>query len=347
MNRAPRRPRPTPSTARAGHPPVAAATPAAAAVRARRSSWVIALALLVGSAVGGQAPAAADAATGDLTWSVAPADNDQGAGRPNFNYSVSPGDVIADAFVVTNLGTAELPLAIYAADGYTTPQGHLDLQPADVASADLGTWVTLETTEVTLGAGESAEVPFTLAVPMDASPGDHPGGIVAAYTSSADGGTVRLDRRLGSRLHVRVAGEQHVGLEISNVHLSQDLAINPITPAPTVLTYTVTNVGNVRTLAHESVTLAGPGGATVTGTVEEIMPGSAVERSVVLNGWPLVRVGAELVLTPETVDGAIGAEVTAGASTWAVPWGWIVVALLILAVAVTVGVRRGRRESAT
>ncbi|WP_154796281.1 WxL protein peptidoglycan domain-containing protein [Occultella kanbiaonis] len=336
------RSRPAPSTVRVRRPDAGTA----AAARARPMLWVLVLALLVGTTVGGQAPAAADVATDELTWSVAPADNDQGTGRPNFNYAVSPGDVIADAFVVTNLGTAELPLAIYAADGYTTPQGHLDLQPADVAPADLGTWVTLETTEVTLGAGESVEVPFTLAVPVDASPGDHPGGIVAAYTSSADGGTVRLDRRLGSRLHVRVAGEQQVGLEVSNVRLSQDLVINPIAAAPTVLTYTVTNVGNVRTLAHESVTLGGPGGSTVTGTVEEIMPGSAVERSVVLSGWPLIRVNADLVLTPEAVDGVIGADVAAGASTWAVPWGWLMVLFVILAVAVVIGVRRGRRESA-
>ncbi|TDE98915.1 DUF916 domain-containing protein [Occultella glacieicola] len=338
------------ATARSGQaPPTARVRPpdvatAAVSGRLRRVLWGLALALLVGFNGGGQVPAAAEVATDELTWSVAPADNDRGAARPNFTYAVSPGDVIADAFVVTNLGTGELPLTIYAADGYTTPQGHLDLRPADVVPADLGSWVTLDTSEITLGAGESVEVPFTLRVPVDASPGDHPGGIVAAYTSAADGGTVRLDRRLGSRLHVRVAGEQNVGLEISNVQLSQDIAINPVTPVPTVLTYTVTNVGNVRTLAHESVTLGGPGGSTVTGTVEEIMPGSTVERSVVLSGWPVIRVGVDLVLTPEAVDGAIGAEVGATAGAWAIPWGWLAVLLLIVAGAVVIGVRRGRRE---
>ncbi|TQL51726.1 WxL protein peptidoglycan domain-containing protein [Ornithinicoccus hortensis] len=236
----------------------------------------------------------ADAPTGDeLTWSVRPADNEHGTDRANYGYLLDPGAEITDAFVVTNASPQELTLAVYAADGYTTPSGHLDLQPADTPATDLGAWVTPDTDQLVLAPGESESVEFTLAVPEDAAPGDHPGGIVTSYVTGDETGTVRLDRRLGSRIHVRVSGEQQVALAVSDLTVDQPFGANPIEPVTTTVRYTPTNTGNVRALGHETVTVSGPGGLAGTSAevvVDEIMPGSSVTREVALEGtWPLLR----------------------------------------------------------
>lgn len=287
----------------------------------------------------------------ELTWSVRPADNDQGTQRANYAYVVEPGTQIEDALVVTNASPQELTLAVYAADGYTTPSGHLDLQPGDVPPVDLGSWVTPEVDELVLAPGESREVPFTLTVPEDASPGDHPGGIVTSYVTGDGTGTVRLDRRLGSRIHVRVAGDMEVALTVTDVTVEQPVSLNPLSPEATTVRYTLTNTGNVRTLGHETVTVSGPAGLGAVEArviVDELMPGNSLSREVVLDGvWPLVRLTAQVDVAPEAVAGEVAPVVGSSGTGWSVPWVQLAILLVLLVVAVWIGLRRASRPGAT
>lgn len=287
-----------------------------------------------------------------LSWSVRPADNDNGSGRPNFAYEVEAGDEIADAIAVTNMSDVELTLDIYAADGYTTPSGQLDLIPADQASVALGSWVTPEVDSLTLAAGESAEVPFTLDVPEDAAVGDHPGGIVASYSSDTALGNVRQDSRLGSRIHVRVAGEFDVALQISDVTVEYQGEANPLAGAPAVISYTLTNPGNVRVFGHEAVEISGPfglGATTLREVTGEVLPGDSLERRVEFSGaLPLGQISASVQVTPEAIGGLPGAAVSGEASTLAIPWlvVGLIVALLLLAVILYLRRRKRRKKPA-
>lgn len=307
------------------------------------------LALLLLAPVTGWASGEADGpAADDLTWSVRPADNDHGTDRANYGYVLDPGAEVNDAFVVTNASAQELTLAVYAADGYTTPSGHLDLQPAGEPATDLGSWVVPETDRVVLAPGDSEEVEFSLVVPDDAAPGDHPGGIVTSHVTGDETGTVRLDRRLGSRIHVRVSGEQQVALAVSDLTVAQPFGANPVEPVATTVRYTLTNTGNVRALGHETVTVSGPGGLSARAAevvVDELMPGSSVTREVVVDGtWPLVRVGADVRVVPEAVAGQLAEPVAVSAATWAVPWVLLGALLLLIGLSVWVGVRRVGRS---
>ncbi|WP_420113222.1 WxL protein peptidoglycan domain-containing protein, partial [Pseudactinotalea sp.] len=177
-----------------------------------------ALTLLVVSVL--TAVAAAPAVADEIAWSVAPSNNEHGDARPNYGYQLEPGAVIQDGLEVANTGEVELTLAVAAADGFTTANGVLDLVPVTDPQLDLGAWVVPEVSELTLAPGERVEVPFTLTVPQDAAPGDHTGGIVTIRTSDA-GGTVQLEQRLASRIHVRVPGEQVVTLAVSDLEIDQ------------------------------------------------------------------------------------------------------------------------------
>ena len=138
-----------------------------------------------------------------MTWSVKPADTAQGRDRPNYAYDLPPGGTVGDALYVANRSPQPITLTVYAADGFLTEDGALDILAGGVASTDLGSWVQIETAELTLDSGASAEVPFTIAVPADASPGDYAAGVVASMLVTADNGTI-TERRLGSRVHLRV-----------------------------------------------------------------------------------------------------------------------------------------------
>lgn len=75
-------------------------------------------------------PAADAAASTQVTWGVRPADTVHGTERPNFAYTLPPGGTLSDALVVTNKGDAPLALDVYAADGFLTPDGTLDVLEA-------------------------------------------------------------------------------------------------------------------------------------------------------------------------------------------------------------------------
>lgn len=121
--------------------------------------------------------------------------------------------------------------------------------------------------------------------------------------------------------------------------------------AATTVRYTLTNTGNVRTLGHETVTVSGPAGlgsVEATVIVDELMPGNALSREVVLDGiWPLVRLTAQVDVAPEAVAGEVAPVVGASGTAWSVPWVQSAILLVLVAVAVWLGLRRAARTSST
>jgi len=307
---------------------------------------------LPGLLVGGSPVAAAD--DGQVTWSVAPADNDLGASRPNFGYEVEPGDTIDDAFVVTNGTAAPLALAVYAADAFTTSSGQLDLLPAGEPSADVGTWVALDQDEVTLDAGQAATIRFTVTVPDDATPGDHSGGIVTSFRSAQSGSTVALDSRLGSRMHVRVAGELAPAVDATDVRVDYHPSWNPFAAGSATVTYVLRNTGNTRAAATDSASVAGPLGLLSAGSPQQDTPEltarSEIERQIEVAGvWPTLRLSASVEVLPESVGvgGATLPTLTVEGSAWAVPWSLLVLVLVVVVGAVLVPSVRERRRRRT
>lgn len=327
--------------------------------RTRVPAALVALGVLALSLVGapGAAAAAAPAdGSTQVSWGVRPADTVHGAERPNFAYTLPPGGTLSDALVLTNRGDAPLALDVYAADGFLTPDGTLDVLEAGEESTALGAWVTVATPEVVVQPDATVEVPFTLTVPADAQPGDYAAGVVSTLLVENTEG-VTVDRRLGSRMHLRVSGDLTPTIAVSDVHVDYDAGGNPVAPGSATVSFTVTNTGNARVAPAEQVQISGLLGLgrarAAAVDVPELIPGASVQRSVVVDGvWPLVRTTARVALGGEVValPGAPAAEegplvpgVVATAAAWAVPWA-VLAALVLLGVLVALRVRARRRR---
>ncbi len=305
-------------------------------------------ALLAILAIGFTAPmAGAQSVDDNLTWGIAPANNDHGEGRPNFAYTAQPGEQIADGIILTNQGTSELTLAITTADGYTTSDGRLDLYPGDVPVQALGAWVVPEVEEVNIAPGQSTQVDFHVNVPTDAAPGDHTGGILSVHSAS-DGANLQFDRRMALRIHVRIPGDSEVELQASNVRLEQPPSLNPFAPTGLAVTYDVTNTGDLRTYYLETLAVSGPFGLAASSaqhTAEEILPGSTITRTATLDGvWALGLTNVDLTVAPHATSGEIGQARSLSNSVVAIPWGGAVALLLLSALSVLLGVRSARRS---
>ncbi|AIY02269.1 hypothetical protein ART_2670 [Arthrobacter sp. PAMC 25486] len=290
------------------------------------------------------APAPAQATSGDdLSWSVKPGGD---TARTNFSYEMDAGGTQHDSFVVTNLGAKAFKLAVYAADGTTSTTGALDLLPATEASTGIGAWVTVETPTIELAPGAQADVPFTVAVPADAEPGDYVGGLLSSYVDIANGGTVQVDRRLATRMNVRVAGDGRVSMALSQLAASTGLAWNPFAPVPGSVAFEITNSGNVRARGPYTVTMAGPfgwGKRTTTIASAELIPGGSAAVATSLEGvWPLGWLTTTVEMSPEGIDGVPGTAATITTDGWAVPWGQFGLLAVIVAAAICIGLWRGR-----
>lgn len=322
-------------------------------------SFITGLALMLGSPLAASAAAAPSPDT-TVTWSVKPADTAQGRDRPNYAYDLMPGGTVGDALYVANRSPQPITLRVYAADGFLTDDGALDILAGGVESTDLGSWVSIASPELTLDSGASAEVPFTVAVPADAAPGDYAAGIVASMLVTADNGTI-TERRLGSRVHLRVQGELAPALAISDVVVDYHGTANPAETGSATVGYTLTNTGNTRLDPDAEVALGGPFGwarVTAADDAPELLPGSSLERTVEVAGIvPLVLLSADVTATSQVVSRTLaGAEpstldplVSQGtATTAAVPWTALaILAVIALLVAWRIVAARRRRAAHT
>ena len=320
----------------------------------RLLSLALAAPLLALPAAGPTAPAAADAAgpgtvlaqqptaSDRVTWGVAPADGEAADGRISFRYELDPGDAVEDHLEVTNYSDRAVVFDLVGSDGVIGPDGAFDILPAGDEPQDTGAWIEIQET-VEIETQSTAVVPFTLTVPEDALPGDHPGGIAASVNrvgEGEEGPLVGLDTRVGARIHLRVSGEVVPHIAVSDLTATYQPSWNPFQPGTLHLDYTALNDGNVRLGSTQTLSASGLFGvpAGVEGLVlaeqREILPRQETRVSTEVQGvWPL----GQLSSTVSTQQVVVGEDVIdvpltgsqAAVTVWAVPWPQL--ALLALA----------------
>ena len=96
-----------------------------------------------------------------------------------FIFDSKPGVVLKSQVRVTNTGAAKGSVGLYPVDATTgQTSGAVYLNQNDPRK-DVGVWLTLGKSQLTLNAGQSQIVPFQVTIPGTVRPGQHLGGIVA------------------------------------------------------------------------------------------------------------------------------------------------------------------------
>jgi hypothetical protein len=284
----------------------------------------------------GATPALA-APSDEVTWTVRTASNSFGADRSSFSYNVNPGGSLKDALVVANRGKKPVKLTVYASDGFTTGTGQLDLRGHDDKQTGVGAWVHASSAALTVAAGKTVSVPFTVTLPANATPGDHVGGIITSLTAPDATDTVNVERRLGIRIKMRVGGDLAPALAVENAHLSY-------AGGNASLRYTLHNTGNATQSADQAARVTGPFGWFASSPAAipappELLPGETWNVTVPLRDvTPAFWLTGKVTVTPRLTDASGSTTslrpVTATTHTWAVPW--LLAALLVLLIAAIV-----------
>jgi hypothetical protein len=281
--------------------------------------------------------------------------------RSSFSFGVTPGAQASDKVTVFNYSLIPLQLAVYSVQAANTDTGAIGFSSATATPVDIASWLTVGTSRpvtVTVPGRPNdtkppgqVTLPIKLAVPLNAEPGDHVGGVVAALavtSHNAKGEQVTLEQRVVTRVYVRVSGPLHPKLEIVGMRASYHEKDLTVGPGSMSVTYTLRNVGNVRVQASQAVRVSGLLGATKTvhpPAIAQLLPGGSIDVSAVVRSvWPTVLVQPHVEVVPSALTGDVDPglkPVSATTWTWAVPWAVVIVLVLI---AVEEWQRRRRRK---
>jgi len=315
----------------------------------RRASLLAILALAVAALV----PTAPAALADDATIGIAggPANESGPDDRSRLSYEVQPGQTVTDRYVVRNTGTTDQQVTVFGADAYNTNDGAYALLETGETSKDAGSWVSFggeASVQLALAPGEQKVLEFTVSVPAAAIPGDHAAGIVVSARGVE--GQVRVDRRVATRMYVRVAGKLQPNLTISSISASQVADWDPLT-GTTDITVTLHNAGNVAlgadVTAKVTTWFGMSAGDSARVELAEMLPGATREVTFSVPNVPrLGYLQAGVTLHPTVAadapnPGAL-ALVERQSGLAGVPWLALGVLILVLGVVLLARWRRAR-----
>ena len=293
----------------------------------------------------GAAPAHA---SGNGEWSVSPTGADGVIPRDWFEYQLRPGQTLRDLVSVSNLTDHAMTFAIYPSDAYNTPlDGSFALRLQKDQMTDAGSWVKLGYQTLDVPAKSRADLPFEIDIPADAPPGDHAAGIIAEDTTPLDpltqGKGVNVQRRVGTRIYVRVAGPLQPSLQVTQIGVKKTQALLPpfTGRGHAVVAYQVTNTGNVRLQGQSTLRIKNFYGRILktyaTVDLPELLPKGSVIVTAELDSMPIVdRLTAEVTLT------APGVKTVRSKAFWDIPWLEVLIVLALIAL--EYGRRRYKRR---
>ncbi|NGN65986.1 DUF916 domain-containing protein [Streptomyces sp. A7024] len=265
----------------------------------RPRSVLLVLALLLGAFAAFPTPGAHAADNGQ--WSVFPAKSKakNSANRTDFRLKADPGATLRNKVTIKNLAQEPMTYQLYAADAYNTPRdGGFAVRTRAEKQRTVGVWARLAREEVTVKGGGKVTVPFTLRVPKDAEPGDHPGAILAVdkRIARAKGTGVGVQQAVGARVYLQVSGERKPALSVEGVSFDYDIPFLPGLGDDATITYTLANRGNVMLKPRLDLKAKGLFGRTSFDAIgkklpAELLPGQEVKVTEKWSGPPPVDWG--------------------------------------------------------
>ena len=162
---------------------------------------------------------------------------------------VNPGQLYRFTVKVTNLSETERTFYLLARDisGIDERGVPVFLEEGQATAFELSSWVRLPQESVTLKAGQTTDVPFTVQVPADATPGAHFGGVFFELRPDQSTGTgAAVGARVGSIINLRIAGETTEEMRLREFSTEKFIYDTP----PVTFTTKVDNLGNVLLRPH-------------------------------------------------------------------------------------------------
>lgn len=125
--------------------------------------------------------------------------------------TVDPGEVKEYTFSVENLTNVEVTYFLFPLNIAGVKDGGTPIfanNNNERTGYELADWIDLSVTEITLAGGESVDVPFTVTLPDDATPGSHFGGVfVSVEPPEIENSGAAVGYQVANIISLRVSGD--------------------------------------------------------------------------------------------------------------------------------------------
>jgi hypothetical protein len=238
-----------------------------------------------------------------------------------FIAALAPGESKHFVAGITNPAGIPQRVKLYLADLDFTANGAPEV--AEV-SDEVGTWGSVEQTNVEVPPLGQVQVGFTIKAPATADPGDHLG-VIVAEGEPAGGGNVKVVKRVATRIYITLPGDAVPAFNIEKLQVERDSSFFTKEITTTVI---VRNTGRVRLAPDVRVN-----GKKADGP--ELVMSRSVEQFVATTKVPFwggpqsVRVDVKSRVA--RADGPAGPVRQARASLFVIPW------VLLIALALMTG----------
>jgi hypothetical protein len=263
---------------------------------------------------------------------------------PILEIDAKKGDVINQVIKVHNENTiAEtyyLSAVKFTASGET---GAPEFVEGKTEEVDLAAWIKFGFDNISIQAGQTVEIPFTIAVPQFAGPGGHYAAIFLSSvppTAKANVSQVGVTSRLGALVLVKIAGQITETAELSEFGTTAKSFLS----LPVDFNIRIKNSGNVHlkpagTIVIKNMFGSEAGKVVVNETGGNILPdqirkfdASWVKNANATGATTFGQYTADLMLS----YGTAGKTLSASASFWVIPWHVIIVNLIVIVLLVII-----------
>ncbi len=195
-------------------------------------------------------------------------------------YELKAGEAHDDKLRVVNDGQLAYDFTLYSRPYSVNDESYVPDFTADAQNADAYKWVRFQATSFRLEPGAFIEVPYTIRVPANATPGGHYGVIFAETQPGSDvgGQSVVRKKRVGSIIYATVDGD----VSLSGKSLGTSIPFFQ-TKTPLQISERVSNSGNTDFLVKANVVVSDLfGGVKYRGVRESnVLPSTT--RNIVSN----------------------------------------------------------------
>jgi len=265
---------------------------------------------------------------------------------PVINLTADPGQVIKTQISLRDVSSGKLLVKsqindFVAAGEDGTPKILLNEDEAEANPYSLKPWVA-PLSEMVLNPQQIRQLPVTINVPANASPGGYYG--VVRFTATApelNETGVSLNASLGSLILIRVKGDAKEKLEIAEFFVSKDGKRSSIfQSAPVNFTQRIKNTGNVHEQPSGHVTITDIFGKTVAAVNVNLPPRNILPASIRKFEQPLDKtvIGTKKLFgkytaTLDLTYGANKQTVSETLTFWVIPYELIGIITVLLIVA--------------
>lgn len=177
-----------------------------------------------------------------------------------FELTMAPGESRELAVVLGNHGDAAIQVRTYPADVYSIVNGGFGARLSGEPNSGATSWVQYSTEVLSIDSGTGVRRPFTVAVPSDATPGEHITSLIVQNDQPVSTGTgvvIRQVVRQAVAIAITVPGPLVSGLRVGAARHSE-------VAGRSVLAVELENTGNMRLRPTADVTLTDSTGKVVS-----------------------------------------------------------------------------------